>query len=59
MIIIIIKKYLKYKSKYLQLENQIGGVKCLDVGFVQHVNHCGYDSILTAFLLSDDIGDKI
>jgi len=52
-------KYLKYKSKYLKLVNQSGGVKCLSVGFIQHASHCGYDSILTAFLLSDGIGDNI
>jgi hypothetical protein len=30
------KKYLKYKSKYQKYINQVGGVKCLSVGFIQH-----------------------
>ena len=53
------EKYLKYKNKYINLKNQIGGVVCLDDGFVQHYSECWHDSLLTALLLSNEFGDKI
>jgi hypothetical protein len=52
-------KYLKYKNKYTNLKNQIGGLGCLNIGFVQHEGECWHDSLMTALLLSNEFGDNI
>ena len=38
------EKYLKYKNKYVTLKNQIGGVRRLPKGFIQHDGECWHDS---------------
>jgi hypothetical protein len=53
------EKYLKYKKKYLNLKNQIGGVACLPHGFIQHHGECWHDSLLTSLLLSNEFGEHI
>jgi len=53
------KKYISYKNKYTNLKNQIGGLNCLNIGFVQHEGECWHDSLMTALLLSNEFGDNI
>jgi hypothetical protein len=50
------KKYLKYKNKYLELK---GGKLCPRVGFHQHITECWHDALSTIILYSDNISDNI
>ncbi len=61
------QKYLKYKSKYIQLKGnryiQLKGgkhcEKCPVKGFIQHTGECWHDSISMILLFSNDISDDI
>jgi len=69
------KKYLKYKSKYEHLKNQIGGnqikiiedkyktnlfqVKCFSKGFKQHNQECWNDSIMMFFCSQDELKETV
>jgi hypothetical protein len=66
-------KYFKYKNKYKELKNKIGGVRINDLqnkyskfksycdtkSYIQHTSECWSDSILTILSFSDIIKKTI
>jgi hypothetical protein len=53
-------KYLKYKSKYLQLKEILeGGVNLPQIGLQQHAGECWNDTISTLLLYNNTTGDII
>lgn len=54
-------KYIKYKKKYLELQNQLGGLcqTCPKMGFQQYLGSCLHDSLSTILLYSDNLSENI
>ena len=58
------EKYLKYKSKYLDLKEYLskmngGVIPCPKIGFHQHEGECWHDSLSTLLLFTDGISEDI
>lgn len=51
-------KYLKYKQKYTDLKNKIGGGKCFEYGLQQHLGECWHDAITMMLFQSDITNSK-
>jgi len=51
-------KYLKYKHKYIELKNKIGGGKCFKYGLQQHFGECWHDAITMMLFQSDITNSK-
>jgi hypothetical protein len=52
-------KYLKYRSKYLQLKKtkMNGGANCPKIGYFQHYGECWHDALSIALLYSDTLSE--
>jgi hypothetical protein len=53
------EKYFKYKTKYMQLKEQLGGLcaTCPKRGFKQHFSECWHDCITMGLLYSDNLSE--
>jgi hypothetical protein len=54
-------KYLKYRTKYLELKNKklIGGANCPKIGYFQHISECWHDALMIILLYSDGLSDHV